>query len=106
MKSCKLAGRNNSVNRIYASGFHNNDADQLFQSSASFTQVTDNAPGELPAMVAYRHNGGPIPLLRGGPVRLILPWTYGFKNIKWLQQIRLTGNPTRLIPTAANPMRT
>ena len=36
-------------------------------------------------MVAYRLNGGPIPLLRGGPVRLILPWGYGFKNIKWLQ---------------------
>jgi len=36
--------------------------------------VTDNAPGDLPVMVAYQHNGGPISLLRGGPVRLILPW--------------------------------
>ena len=43
-------------------------------------------------MVAYRHNGGPISLLRGGPVRLILPWGYGFKNIKWLQRLRLTAN--------------
>src|SRR5262245_7813213 len=50
----------------------------------------DAAPGELPVMVAYRHNGAAIPLIRGGPVRIILPWGYGFKNIKWLQRIRLT----------------
>jgi DMSO/TMAO reductase YedYZ molybdopterin-dependent catalytic subunit len=92
----RLAGRADRVMRVYANGFHNNGPAQIFQSSASYTQVTDNAPGDLPVMVAYRHNGGPIPLLRGGPVRLILPWGYGFKNIKWLQRIRLTGstNPT------------
>src|SRR5262249_48026799 len=61
-------------------------------------QVFDNAPGELPAMVAYRLNGEPIPLIRGGPVRLILPWAYGFKNIKWLQRFRLT-HETRPIDT-------
>jgi DMSO/TMAO reductase YedYZ molybdopterin-dependent catalytic subunit len=94
----RLAGKVDRVMRVYGSGFHNNDPRQLFQSSASFTQVADNAPGELPVMVAYRHNGGPISLLRGGPVRLILPWGYGFKNIKWLQRIRLTGE-TRAIDT-------
>jgi hypothetical protein len=78
--------------RVYANGFHNNDPKQLFQSSASFMQVADNAPGELPVMVAYAHNGGPIPLIRGGPVRLVMPWGYGFKNIKWLQRIRLTSD--------------
>lgn len=88
----KLAGNVDNVMRVYASGFHNNDPKQIFQSSANFTQATDNAPGDLPAMVAYRHNGGPISLLRGGPVRLILPWAYGFKNIKWLQRLRLTGD--------------
>jgi hypothetical protein len=88
----------NRAMRVYANGFHNDVPAQLFQSSASFTQVADHAPGELPVMVAYRHNGGPIPLLRGGPVRLILPWGYGFKNIKWLQRIRLTAN--------ANPIDT
>jgi hypothetical protein len=35
---------------------------------------------------------------RGGPVRLILPWAYGFKNIKWLQRLRLT-NDTKVIDT-------
>jgi DMSO/TMAO reductase YedYZ molybdopterin-dependent catalytic subunit len=94
----KLAGAVENVMRVYANGFHNNDPKQLFQSSASFTQVFDNAPSELPAMVAYRHNGEPIPVNRGGPVRLILPWTFGFKNIKWLQRLRLT-NDTKPIDT-------
>jgi DMSO/TMAO reductase YedYZ molybdopterin-dependent catalytic subunit len=94
----KLAGKISNVMRVYASGFHNNDPKQLFQSSASYTQVFESAPGELPALVAYRHNGEPIPVTRGGPVRLILPWAYGFKNIKWLQRLRLT-NDTKPIDT-------
>lgn len=94
----KLAGKIDQVMRVYANGFHNNDPKQLFQSSASYTQVTDQAPGELPVMVAYRHNGEPIPVNRGGPVRLIMPWAYGFKNIKWLQRLRLT-NDTKPIDT-------
>jgi DMSO/TMAO reductase YedYZ molybdopterin-dependent catalytic subunit len=85
-----LAGRIEGVQRVYFNGFHNNDPKQLFQSSASYTQVFDHAPGELPVMVAYRLNGEAIPLNRGGPVRMILPWSYGFKNTKWLQRIRLT----------------
>ena len=94
----RLAGNIDNVMRVYANGFHNNDPKQLFQSSASFTQVADNAPGELPVMVAYRYNGESISLVRGGPVRMILPWGYGFKNIKWLQRIRLT-NDTKAIDT-------
>jgi len=42
--------------------------------------------------VAYRLNGQPISLLRGGPVRMIVPWAHGFKSIKWLQRIVLTNN--------------
>src|SRR5262249_11789598 len=94
----KLAAPFDNVMRVYANGFHNNDPKQLFQSSASYTQVLDHAPGELPVIVAYQHNGAPIPVNRGGPVRLILPWGYGFKNIKWLQRIRLT-NDTKAIDT-------
>jgi DMSO/TMAO reductase YedYZ molybdopterin-dependent catalytic subunit len=94
----KLAGTMDNAMRVYANGWHNNDPRQLFQSSASYTQVMDTAPGELPVMVAYRHNGEPIPVNRGGPVRLILPWAYGFKNIKWLQRLRLT-NDSKVIDT-------
>ncbi len=88
----KHAGTIENALRIYANGFHNNDPKQLFQSSATYTQVFETAPGELPVIVAYKHNGEPIPTTRGGPVRLIMPWAYGFKNIKWLQRIRLTND--------------
>ncbi len=88
----KSVGRIRNIRRIYYWGFHNNDPKQLFQSSLSYTQVMDSAPGELVPLVAYKLNGQSISLQRGGPVRLIVPWAYGFKSIKWLQKITLTNN--------------
>ena len=96
----KLVGRINNIRRIYYWGFHNNDPKQLFQSSLSYTQAMDGAPGDLGPLVAYRLNGQPIPLLRGGPVRMVIPWSYGFKSIKWLQRIVLT-NEYRAMDTYA-----
>ena len=81
-----------NVRRIYYWGFHNNDPKQLFQSSLSYTQAMETPPGELPAFIAYRLNGEPIPLTRGGPVRMVIPWAHGFKSIKWLQRICLTND--------------
>ena len=97
----RLCGKMANVRRIYYSGFHNNDPKQLFQSSLSYTQAMETPPGELPAFLAYRLNGEPISLLRGGPVRMIIPWAHGFKSIKWLQQIFLT-NDYRANDTYAN----
>lgn len=88
----RLCGKMANVRRIYYWGFHNNDPKQMFQSSLSYTQAMETPPGELPAFLAYRLNGEPIPLLRGGPVRMIIPWAHGFKSIKWLQQIFLTND--------------
>src|SRR5204863_6245266 len=68
------------------------DPKQLFQSSLSYSQVMETPPGELPVFVAYRLNGEPLPLERGGPVRMIVPWAHGFKSIKWLQRIVLTND--------------
>ena len=81
-----------NVRRIYYWGFHNNDPKQLFQSSLSYTQAMETPPGELPAFIAYRLNGEPISLTRGGPVRMVIPWAHGFKSIKWLQRIVLTND--------------
>lgn len=86
----KLAGRINNLRRIYYWGFHNNDEKQIFQSSLSYTQAFDMAPGEIGPLVVYKLNGQPISLERGGPVRMVIPWSYGFKSIKWLQRIVLT----------------
>ena len=88
----KLVGRVNNIRRVYYCGYHNNDPKQLFQSSMSYTQAMEAPPWELGPFVAYRLNGQPISLLRGGPVRMIVPWAHGFKSIKWLQRIVLTNN--------------
>jgi DMSO/TMAO reductase YedYZ molybdopterin-dependent catalytic subunit len=88
----RLLGKLNNVRRIYYWGFHNNDPKQLFQSSLSYNQVMETPPWDLPVFVAYRLNGEPISLLRGGPVRMLVPWAHGFKSIKWLQRIVLTNN--------------
>ena len=88
----RLAGKMKDVRRVYYWGFHNDDPKQMFRSSLAINQVLDTPPGELPPFVAYRLNGGPIPLERGGPVRMVVPWAHGFKSVKWLQQIMLTND--------------
>lgn len=97
----RLCGSIKNARRIYYWGFHNNDPKQLFQSSLSYTEVMETPPSELPAFLAYKLNGEPISLLRGGPVRLIVPWAHGFKSIKWLQRIAVT-NDFRANDTYAN----
>jgi DMSO/TMAO reductase YedYZ molybdopterin-dependent catalytic subunit len=86
----KSVGKISNVRRIDFWGFHNNDPKQMFRSTLAVNQVLDTPPGELPPFVAYRLNGEPIPLKRGGPVRMVVPWAHGFKSIKWLQNIALT----------------
>ena len=88
----KLAGKRKNIRRVYWHGFHNNDLKQLFQSSLGYNQVMETPPWDLCAFVAYRLNGKPISLVRGGPVRMIVPWAHGFKSIKWLQRITLTND--------------
>ena len=97
----RLCGAMRNVRRIYYWGFHNDDPSQLFQSSLSYTEAMETPPGELPPFLAYRLNGEPIPLKRGGPVRMIVPWSHGFKSIKWLQRIAAT-NDFRPNDTYAN----
>jgi DMSO/TMAO reductase YedYZ molybdopterin-dependent catalytic subunit len=96
-----FCGKMTNVRRIYYAGYHNNDPKQLFRSSMTYTQVMETPPGELPAFIAYKLNDEPISLLRGGPVRMVVPWAHGFKSIKWLQQISLT-NDWRANDTYAN----
>ena len=88
----KLCGAMRNVRRLYYWGYHNHDPRQLFQSSLSYTEAMETPPGELPAFLAYRLNGEPLSLLRGGPVRMVVPWAHGFKSIKWLQGIAVTND--------------
>jgi DMSO/TMAO reductase YedYZ molybdopterin-dependent catalytic subunit len=88
----RRVGKVGNVRRVYYWGFHNNDPAQVFQSSLSYNRVMETPPWEPPPLVAYRLNGREIPLKRGGPVRMIVPWAHGFKSIKWLQRIVLTND--------------
>jgi DMSO/TMAO reductase YedYZ molybdopterin-dependent catalytic subunit len=88
----RLVGKVNNVRRVYWHGFHNNDPKQLFQSSLGYNQVMETPPLDLPIFIAYRLNGEPITLKRGGPVRMVVPWAHGFKSIKWLARITLSND--------------
>jgi DMSO/TMAO reductase YedYZ molybdopterin-dependent catalytic subunit len=88
----RLVGMVGNVRRVYYWGFHNDDPAQLFQSSLAYNRALESPPWEPPPLVAYRLNGREIPLERGGPVRMVVPWAHGFKSIKWLQRIVLTND--------------
>jgi DMSO/TMAO reductase YedYZ molybdopterin-dependent catalytic subunit len=88
----KLVGKVKNVRRVYWHGFHNNDPKQMFQSSLGYNQIMETPPWDLCPFLAYRLNGEPLSLVRGGPVRMIIPWAHGFKSIKWLQRITLTND--------------
>ena len=45
----------------------------------------ETALGE--ALVAYEMNGRPLPILHGGPLRLVVPRWYGMASTKWLTHI-------------------
>jgi DMSO/TMAO reductase YedYZ molybdopterin-dependent catalytic subunit len=85
-------GKVGNVMRVTFAGYHDKENKKMsFHAvSASYTQVMESPPGDPPIILAYRLNGAPIPLRRGGPVRVIVPFGYGFKNVKWLQRLTLT----------------
>jgi len=41
-------------------------------------------------LLVWEMNGAPLPLVHGGPLRLIVPGYYGVNNVKWLKRIALT----------------
>jgi len=64
--------------------------DDGFSSNLRVARVMDDVSRDidddvplLPIMLCYELNGAPIPAIHGGPVRLISPEKYGFKNMKW-----------------------
>lgn len=41
------------------------------------------------AFLATAMDGAPLPVVHGGPVRLVVPAMYGYKSVKWVKAIRL-----------------
>ncbi len=87
-----MAEPDRNIRRVFYRGYHNNKADQIFQSSLPIGRVLEDPPGEQPVILCYKLNGQWLTGERGGPVRIIVPDAYGFKSIKWIQQIFLTNN--------------
>jgi hypothetical protein len=81
-----------NIRRIIFSGYHNDDPEQLFQSSLPVSHVLEESPGELPVILCYKLNGKFLSQANGGPVRLIVPGFYGNRSIKWLQKIMVTND--------------
>jgi methionine sulfoxide reductase catalytic subunit len=40
-------------------------------------------------MLAYEMDGKPLKREHGAPVRVVIPEMYGYKNVKWVEQITL-----------------
>jgi DMSO/TMAO reductase YedYZ molybdopterin-dependent catalytic subunit len=45
------------------------------------------------ALVALEMNGAPIPVERGGPIRLIVPGWYGMASVKWVAAVEALTRP-------------
>ncbi len=86
-----MARPQEQVRRVYYQSYHA-PGKPPFQASLPLGQVLETPPGELPAILAYRMNGQFIPATHGGPVRVIVPGTYGSKSIKWVQRVLLTND--------------
>jgi DMSO/TMAO reductase YedYZ molybdopterin-dependent catalytic subunit len=84
-------GRLSNVRRLFYTGFHR-EPQNRFASSLSLSEVLETPPGRVPVFLALRLNGRPLPIERGGPVRMLVPEAYGFKSIKWLERIVLTND--------------
>ncbi len=90
----KSLGKIGEFKRINISGYHDatNPKSHFHSVSASYAHVMENDPADPPIIVAYKLNGEPISQDRGGPVRVIVPWAYGFRSVKSLQSLVLTTN--------------
>ena len=82
------------LRRVWYYGYHNQDPKQLFRSSLPSDRVFEDPLGTPPVILAYRLNGELLSGKRGGPVRLIVPESYGFKSIKWLSRVVLSNTFT------------
>jgi DMSO/TMAO reductase YedYZ molybdopterin-dependent catalytic subunit len=80
-----------NVRRVYYQSYHPENV-APFQSSLPLGQILENPPGLMPVILAYKRNGQPIPVRHGGPVRMVVPGSYGSRNIKWVQRVVLTND--------------
>jgi DMSO/TMAO reductase YedYZ molybdopterin-dependent catalytic subunit len=88
-----LAKPKGNVRRVFYYGYHNDDPKQRFQSSLPLSRVLEDPPGEHPVILCYKLNDQWLSPKAGGPVRMLVPDSYGNKSVKWLQKVVLTNKP-------------
>ncbi len=100
-----------NVRRVYYQSYHQ-EKQPPFQSSLALSQVLEEPPGQLPVILAYKMNGQLIPASHGGPVRMVVPGSYGSKSTKWVNRVVLTNDyksndsDAELNNDPENPMKT
>jgi len=64
-----------------------------FAVATSTTGYTTNLPMDDitggKAWIVWEHEGRPLPIEHGGPVRMIVPHLYFWKSAKWIESITL-----------------
>jgi DMSO/TMAO reductase YedYZ molybdopterin-dependent catalytic subunit len=86
-----LAKPKANIRRVYYQSYHAGSLPP-FQASLPLGPILETPPGQPPIVLAYKMNGQVIPASHGGPVRVVVPGTYGSKSIKWVQRILLTND--------------
>jgi DMSO/TMAO reductase YedYZ molybdopterin-dependent catalytic subunit len=71
-----------------AGAIHFISAEQPYDDYLDLRQV-----GLRDVMLAYEMDGKPLPQEHGAPVRVVIPEMYGYKNVKWVEQISLVSKP-------------
>lgn len=85
-----MAQPEKNVRRVFYHGYHNDKPEQLFRSSLPVGRVLEDPFDTPPVILCYKLNGEFLTPERGGPVRVVVPEAYGFKNIKWLTHLFLS----------------
>jgi len=80
-----------AIRRVYYQSYHPHNL-QPFQASLPLGDVLETPPGHVPVVLAYKMNGQVIPASQGGPVRVVVPGTFGNKSVKWAQRLVLTND--------------
>jgi DMSO/TMAO reductase YedYZ molybdopterin-dependent catalytic subunit len=88
-----LAQPREDLRRVFYYGYHNDDEKQMFKSSLPAGRVLEDYHDLPPVILCYKLNGEWLSPTRGGPVRVVVPETYGYKSIKWLSHVVLTNLP-------------
>src|SRR5690349_5773970 len=78
-----LAKPKGNIRRVYYQSYHAGSLPP-FQASLPLGPILETPPGQPPIILAYKMNGQVIPASHGGPVRVVVPGTYGSKSIKWV----------------------